>query len=50
MKALIELIVGIFKAIFSVSMDNPYEEKEELHDVGKTNFDNPDDVFCSSDW
>jgi len=50
MRWLIELVVGFFKVIFSISMEHPYEEKEEMYDVGNTTFDNPDDVFCNTDW
>jgi len=49
-QAIISLIIGLFKAIFSVSMDNPIEETEEMNDVGNTVFDNPDDAFNDSDW
>jgi hypothetical protein len=31
-------------------MENPYEEKEEMFDVGEKEFDNPDDAFSPSDW
>jgi len=47
---LIELIVGLLKTIFSVSMQNPIEVTEEMNDVGTTDFDNPDDMFSPSDW
>lgn len=50
MKWLVDLIVGLVKAIFSVSMDNPIEKKEEMTDVGHEALDNPDDIFCPSDW
>ena len=47
---LVKLIVGLFKSIFEVNMNNPYEEKEEMIDVSETNIDNPDDIFDDSDW
>jgi len=46
---IIELIIGIFKALFSVSMENPIEETQEGIYVG-TKFENPDDYFSPSDW
>jgi hypothetical protein len=50
MSKIIELIIGIFKALFSVSMENPIERKEKMTDVGNTQFENPDDYFLPSDW
>lgn len=47
---LIELVKEIFRILFEVSMDHPYEEKEELKDVGDTAFDSPDGPFVASDW
>ena len=49
MKWLIELVLGFFRIVFQTNMEHPYEEKEELKDVG-TQPDNPDDAFCPSDW
>lgn len=49
MGILIELVTGLFKAIFSVSMSNPIKRKEEYIDVNPS-FNNPDDVFLFSDW
>lgn len=50
MKFLLDLIVGLFRAVFSISMEHPIEEKETFQDVGKTQFDNPDDAFDSTDF
>jgi len=50
MKALIELIIGLFKAMFEVSMDHPIEESKGVKDVGGTHTSNPDDMFCPTDW
>jgi hypothetical protein len=50
MGAIIKLIIGIFKSIFEVNMENPYEESEEMIDVSEKTFDNPDAVFTDSDW
>jgi len=46
---LVELIVGLFKAIFSISMANPIKRKEEYAHINPS-FDDPDDVFLPSDW
>jgi len=50
MKWLLQLILGLFKSVFEVSMENPIERKETMKDVGETQFDNPDDYFLDSDW
>jgi hypothetical protein len=49
-KAIVELIVGIFKSIFEVSMEHPIDQTEGVRDVGKSHTDNPDDMFCPADW
>jgi len=50
MKWLIDLIVGLFKSIFQVNMENPIKESEEMYDYAETSFEHPDDVFSDSDW
>jgi len=47
---LVDLVVGIFKALFEVSMDHPVEQKEEVRDVGRAMPDDPDDLFSPADW
>jgi len=47
---IIELIKGLFEIIFSVSMEHPYEKKEEYVDVTDTTVDDPDSIFTSDDW
>jgi len=47
--AIVQLIAGVFKAVFGVLMKNPIEDKEDFRDVGDQP-ENPDDAFSDSDW
>ena len=50
MRWLVELVVGLFKAIFSVSMNNPIEKTDRMIDVGHPVYNSPDDIFSPEDW
>ena len=51
MSWLVELIVGLFRAILGEAYDHPMEPtKEEVRDVGHKAPDSPDDIFCPRDW
>jgi len=47
---LVDLVVGIFRAVFAECMDHPVERKEEVRDVGRAQPDDPDRAFSPDDW
>lgn len=47
---IVQLIVGIFAAIFGTLMKHPVEKKEDWKDVGRKHPENPDDNFTDADW
>ena len=48
---LVDLVVGIFRAVFGEILDHPIEPtKEEVRDVGRAQPDDPDRAFSPDDW
>ncbi len=50
MKFLVELVKGIFSAIFEVLMKNPRKERDKVEDIGRKQPDDPDKAFSDTDW
>ena len=50
MKALIQLVGALFKALLEVFSNKPIEEEGDVKDVGRKQPENPDDAFTNSDW